>query len=73
MGRANGSLVWTARCGLLGVDLEISSKVLGGNDLLIAAQVAHRGATLIMADAREFQMVPRARCAHDWNEIVNLV
>jgi hypothetical protein len=28
---------------------------------------------LIMADAREFQMVPRARCAHDWNEIVNLV
>jgi tRNA(fMet)-specific endonuclease VapC len=48
--------------GLLRARLEKKGQLVGGNDLLIAAQAVALGFTLVTANAREFARLPDLRC-----------
>jgi tRNA(fMet)-specific endonuclease VapC len=48
--------------GLLRARLERNGQMVGGNDLLIAAQAISRGFTLVTANEREFAKMKDLRC-----------
>lgn len=48
--------------GRLRAALESQGKAIGPMDMLIAAQALSRGLTVVTANLREFQRVPRLRC-----------
>jgi tRNA(fMet)-specific endonuclease VapC len=51
-----------AAYGRLRATLESQGKTIGPMDMLIAAQALSRGLTVITANLREFQRVPRLKC-----------
>jgi tRNA(fMet)-specific endonuclease VapC len=53
--------------GEIRAELESKGKIIGGNDMLIAAQARQRGLKVITNNTREYKRVPRLK-VEDWTK-----